>query len=314
MPAEGGSRVGWGAALALFLAVLLVSALDALPLLTIPLALVLLAIPFPPRWRGWLAGAALGLVGISSGAGPLGSLSRAWALLLGGGFVAATLWRPGWGVLQRALLAVASAMALVVAWLGATGAWPGLDERVRQHLTSVSDNAVRQFQEMAAGSPWLEGIAAAAEQTVEFQWTVFPALVGLQSLAALALASWLMTRLRGADQDAFSLARLREFRFSDQLVWVVIVGLLLVLLPTGALATRLGWNALFFMGALYALRGLGIAVFLSAGMSRLYLMVVAVLAVLLIYPLVVVTVLMLGLVDTWLDLRARAAAPPQTPA
>jgi hypothetical protein len=305
--------VRWGAALALFLVLLLVSALDALPLLAIPLAIVLLAIPFPPRWRGWLAGAALGLIGVTSGAGPLGSLSRAWALLLGGGFVAATLWRPGWGVLERALLAVAAALALVVAWLGATGAWPGLDERIREHLTSVSENAVRQFQELAAESPWLEGIAAAAQQTVEFQWVVFPALVGLQSLAALALASWLVTRFRGADAGQFSLSPLREFRFPDQLVWAVIAGLLLVLLPVGALATRLGWNALLFMGALYALRGLGIAVFLSAGMSKLYLTVVAVVAVLLIYPLVVVTVLMLGLVDTWLDLRARAAAPPQTP-
>ena len=61
--------------------------------------------------------------------------------------------------------------------------------------------------------------------------TVFPALLALQSLAALALA-WATYHRLGRARLGAPLEPLREFRFNDQLVWGLIVGLTIVLLPT----------------------------------------------------------------------------------
>ena len=49
------------------------------------------------------------------------------------------------------------------------------------------------------------------------------------------------------------------------LIWVLIVALAVVLLPLGDVGTRIALNGLVFMGALYALRGLAVFVFLASG-------------------------------------------------
>ena len=310
MEPTGGARARWGTAIALSLAVLLLSALDAVPLVVLPLALILLAAPFAPRWK-WLAGGILlGMFGITFPGGDLSGVSRGWAVMLGAAFLGMTLWRPLWGVLPRALLALSAALAAAAAWIAGTAGWPALDERGREHLLTVSRTAMDQLQEQAAGSAWVTQLATAAQEMATLQWTLFPALVALQSLAALGLASWVVTRLRRGEEGYYTLGPLREFRFNDQLVWILIAGLLLVLLPIGAVATRAGWNALLFMAGLYALRGLGIFVFL-AGAPTLFSVAFGAVALLFLYPLVVTTAIVVGLMDTWLDLRARASKAPR---
>jgi hypothetical protein len=312
MEETSGARVRWGTAVALSAAVVLLSALDAVPLVTLPLGVILLAVPFAPRWKWLSIGLFLWLFGVSFPAGELGEMSRGWAFLLGAGFLVATLWRPVWGVLPRALLALAMAVAAGFGWVATTAGWSSFDGRVREHLLTVSTAAMEQLKVQAAGSAWVTQLAAAAHEMAILQWTLFPALVALQSLAALALASWAVTRLRRGDGGPFTLRPLRDFRFNDQLVWIVIAGLLLVLLPLSALATRAGWNALLFMAGLYALRGLGIFVFLAGGAPTIFSIVFGALTLLFLYPLVVTTAVVVGLMDTWLDLRARASLPPRT--
>ena len=310
MEVASGAPVRWGTAIALFAAVLLLSALDAVPLVTLPLALILLAVPFAPRWK-WLAvGVLVALFGISFPVGDLGGMSRGWAFMLGAAFIGATLWQPSWGVLPRALAALGVALAAGVVWIAGTAGWPALDARVREHLLTVSRTAMEQLREQAADSAWVTQLATAAQEMAMLQWTLFPALVALQSLAALGLASWLVTRLRRGEESPFALRPLRDFRFNDQLVWILIAGLVVVLLPLGAIATRAGWNALLFMAGLYALRGLGIFVFL-AGAPSAFGVVFGAIALLFLYPLVVTTAIVVGLMDTWLDLRARASLPPR---
>lgn len=306
----GAAQVRWGTAIGLSVAVVLLSALDVVALLTLPLAVILLAVPFTPRWKWLAAGLLLWLLGVSFPGGELGSLSRGWAFLLGGSYLAITLWRPRWGVLPRALVAVAMATGGAAAWVGLTAGWSEIDERVRLHLDQVATTATAQLATQAEGSAWVEQLTAAARGMAELQWTLFPALVALQSLAALALASWVISRIRRGDAGPFQLRPLREFRFNDQLVWVVIAGLALLVLPLSAIATRLGWNALLFMGGLYALRGFGIFLFLTGGAPTFFGIVIGAIALLFVYPLVLATAVVVGLVDTWLDLRARAATAP----
>jgi uncharacterized protein YybS (DUF2232 family) len=154
-------------------------------------------------------------------------------------------------------------------------------------------------------------IAETAKSLAFARWQVFPALLALQSLAALALGSWVIARLRRSDAGVFALRPLREFRFNDQLVWVLILGLVLLVLPLDAVATRMGYNTLLFMGGLYALRGVGVIVFLAGGAPSFLTVILGAIMAIFLYPLVLTAAVLVGLGDTWLDVRGRAApAPP----
>src|SRR5262249_52737984 len=87
--------------------------------------------------------------------------------------------------------------------------------------------------------------------------TLFPSLLALESILALAIA-WAMYHRLSRARLGPPLGPLREFRFNDQLVWGLIVGLTIVFLPTLASVRVVGNNLLVFFGALYAVRGLGV--------------------------------------------------------
>ena len=70
---------------------------------------------------------------------------------------------------------------------------------------------------------------------------------------------------------------------------------------------RTGWNAVAFMGALYALRGAAVVAFFGGGQTLFGLLALAV-ALILVAPVVLTGALVIGLGDTWLDLRGRARA------
>ncbi|MDG2283350.1 MAG: hypothetical protein P8L45_09525, partial [Longimicrobiales bacterium] len=86
-----------------------------------------------------------------------------------------------------------------------------------------------------------------------------------------------------------------------------ITGLLLVVTRLSEGAVRVGANMTVFMTALYALRGAGVVVFVNGGLSLLGILMF-ILGVLFAAPLVVGFAALLGIADTWLDLRARAEA------
>jgi hypothetical protein len=133
--------------------------------------------------------------------------------------------------------------------------------------------------------------------------TLFPSMLALESLIALAIA-WAVYHRIGRERLGPPLAALRDFRFSDQFVWGLVAGLAMVVVPGFAPVSALGANLLVFFGALYALRGVGVALwFLSPG--RVFM------AVLILFALVFAQVLGvlavgLGVGDTWVNWRARA--------
>jgi hypothetical protein len=117
--------------------------------------------------------------------------------------------------------------------------------------------------------------------------------------------------------DSSGLGPFREFRFHDQLVWVLILGLLLFLGSFGFLdrlgpgLERLGTNTVVFMGALYALRGAAVVLFMAGGVS-LFGGLLLLLGFFFVWPLLLAAAFVMGLGDTWLDLRTRGAlsSPP----
>lgn len=308
---EESGRGWWGTAAALVVAamvLLLFPVLDWLLLVAVALAALLAVLP--PRRPATVAlgaaGLALALVGADP-SGVAGTAALAWVMVAAGGFALASLARPAWAFFSRALVALAGAAGGVGAWLAATGAWPALDAQVKRDTDElVGELMALVTRLMPAGSPQLDVLAEMAKVRSEAEWTVFPALAALQTLIALALGWWLFARFAPQGGRWAQLGPLREFRFSDHLVWIVIAGLVLLLLPLGPGATRAGANALAFMGGLYALRG--IAVFVHA--SRVTPLVAGLLlgVFALLPPLsqfVLVAALMVGLGDTWLDLRRR---------
>jgi hypothetical protein len=152
-------------------------------------------------------------------------------------------------------------------------------------------------------------VAASFEQSI-MTWTQFvvdnlPGLVLLQTLLALALA-WSLYRTLARNPEGAPLPRLREFRFNDHLIWGVVAALLILVLPRLGPLAPVGGNLAAFFGALYMLRGLGVLVALGAvlggGPAAL-----AIVAMLVLAPLAAILALALGVTDTWVDWRGRAA-------
>ena len=296
----------WGTAFALGLAVLLFGAIDPFTLVIVPWAALLVAYPARRRSAAVVAVVlAVWLLVRLSPADPLGVVTRAWTLLLAACLVAAVAFRPG-AFLARALLAISAAFALVSAWLGVSGGWRVLDTAARDRIQTVALDALTRLAASSPGAPWAQDPAGTAERVANLWWMLFPALLALQSLAALGLAWWAWTRSGPQDDPRrVPLARLREFRFADELVWVPIVALVLILLPwTGALV-RAAANVLLFMGGLYTLRGIGVLAFLIGSALPPFAVVFGAMLAVLLYPVALVSALAIGLGDTWLDVRKR---------
>lgn len=301
------SERGWALLRAggLVLVVALLSPLSPVVLAFVPLAVLLLAYQ-PRRPTALVLAATILLLAFGSAPqdpSPLWYASRGWALCLGGAFVAAGLVLARSRLLARSLAALAGTLGIVaVSGLLRPGLLNELDWWVGEELGSAARAAARMF----GGSELWQRLGTSVAEIVEVQVLLYPALLALASLAALGVGWYVVERFEGGGEP---LAPLREFRFSDQLVWVLIGGLLLFLLPAGDLAARLGENAVVFMGGLYLLRGLAILVWFGAAVvTSGWAAALWVVAALLFYPVIVGAALLMGLSDTWLHLRERLRA------
>jgi hypothetical protein len=307
--AHGAERSrGWGAVVALSLLAAALSVVHPALLIFTPLALLLVALP--PRRPALLAlGAALLAVAfIGPADGALWYFERGWVLVLGGWFVVLVVAWQGATFLARALGAVGASVASALLLFSVQrGGFASLDWEVAARLRRGASNVAALWSQTLG----FERVAARMSETAyamaELQAQLYPALLALASLAALAVGWWAYRRLALGLPNPFG--RLREFRFHDALIWVLIGGVALVALPLNAEGTRIGTNVLVFMAGLYALRGVAVLVAVLGAQSLLATGVAAALALLL-YPLVLAVAAVVGLTDTWLDIRARRRTGP----
>jgi len=281
---------------------------------------------------GWKAGGRLFLAALwvafaawVVAAGPAGSdyalLARGWGVLVAVAFGAWALLWPTSAFLPRALATLG--LAFVVGGLSSF-AVPGGPARVRQVVASEAlrraDAFDADWQARLVTKDWQQFRATNAESAAWFEKTLeeqrgmvrrtaeqspafFPALLALETLAALGLA-WALYHRVGRARIGAPLARLREFRFDDQFIWGLVLGLILLVVPGLGPLSGLGANLLLFFGALYALRGAGVALFFVAP-GRVMTIVLVSVTVLFAGAAGVIFV-GLGLGDTWLDWRRRA--------
>ena len=249
---------------------------------------------------------------------PYDQMARGWAILLAASFGLVSLWNVALPFFVRALSAVgiATAVGFMIALSSPSGiarfqhaADSEFSRRASASIERIeAGRDTPQWRELAAKAPWLDAMQDENETVIrtlpEHAAGLLPALLALESLAALALAWGIYQRLSPVKIGP-PLSPLTEFRFNDQLVWGVAVGATLCLLPTFADGREAGFNLLAFFGVLYLLRGLGVLAWITKGR---YL----VLGILSLIPpfgvMLGVMALALGLGDTWLDLRRRAKA------
>ncbi len=294
----------WIRVLLLFVLTLALSVVQPSVLVGIPFVLLVAGLPVRERAAYLWAALAVFLVATGAGQGGLWYAERGWGVLVGGWFLALTLRWPDEGFVARALGSVAGATAVAATILGVRpGSWSTLDWSMAQRLRTGVETALDAIRAVRGeGQALSPGVVSTIYRTVEAQARVFPAMLGLASMAALGVAWWLYVRLaHGSDRG---LGRLREFRFNDHLVWLFIGGLVLLVAGGHGGPARVGANAVVFMGALYALRGAAVVVFMGGGVSALGAFLLA-LGMLFLAPVLLAGAVMIGLGDTWLDIRRR---------
>jgi hypothetical protein len=298
----------WKRATALFLFTLSVSTVPVTVLAGIPFVLLMLFLP-ARRVTGLLVAAVVAFVATAGSVQASGMwyVERGWAVLAGGWFVALTLRWPSTRFLARGMAAVAGAAATGAVWFALRpGAWQVVDFGVQERMRRSVETTVEAMRVVRGGEAVTPALLVAVRATAEAQHLLFPALLGLATVAALGLAWWMYVRAGLGVQGA--LGSLRNFRFNDHLVWLFIGGLLLLVVGAGSgeVWSRTGSNAVVFMGGLYALRGMAVVLFVNGGISILGALTLA-LGMLFLAPILVAGALVIGLGDTWLDLRARFA-------
>ncbi|HEY9516771.1 MAG TPA: hypothetical protein VIQ74_13925 [Gemmatimonadaceae bacterium] len=243
-------------------------------------------------------------------------MARAWGLLVASAFGLVCLIGRQRSFLERSLSGIGIATLVSLLLLAFGGEHPRQAERIfaNEFATRNAAAAVvmrESAQLIGTRAPRFAEMAnQVAAERLGVQRTLsraaaplFPALLALEALAACALAWALYHRLSRA-RLGNALSPLSRFAFSDQLVWALVAGITMLLLPTLAAVGPMGRNLIVFVGALYVLRGYGIyAWFISRRVATVSL-VLAIAA----FPLSLVTVpaaLGLGLTDTWINWRAR---------
>ena len=136
---------------------------------------------------------------------------------------------------------------------------------------------------------------------------LFPAVLTLWALAGLRLAlSWYHRIARTPFPPAPG--RFRDFRFNDQLVWLLVVAVGTALLGRGRPVTLAATNVLMFVGALYALRGAAVVRMSVLKASPIFVGLLF-LMMLPLFNVILIGLALLGVADTWVDFRQRMVPP-----
>ena len=227
-------------------------------------------------------------------------LERGWALLLGGCFVGLSIVRPKMKISDRALEAVFGALVLAAILMTLmSGAWNIVDWVISDRVRAT----VAQVIALGGSEGLAPALITALYQTAEAQILIFPALTALASMSALLLSWWLFIFFSGRSEEA--LGSVKDFRFNDHLIWMLVVGLFLLFTRWSEPLQRLGSNAVVFIGALCAVRGAAVIVFITGGFSVLgYAMTL--LGLVIVPPIVLGGAVLIGIADIYLDFRKRS--------
>jgi hypothetical protein len=278
----------------------------------------------------WVGLATLITVGTQKPDDAFFNLARGWSLVLPGAFGLVCLFGARRPFFPRALAALTLSLGLALI-MSAIGPVSGqhIGRTVREEFTRRNAQTMttlntfigqhpKEWNQLVARIPQVSQLPVETEKQLGLiaraGAVLYPSLLALESLIALALAWSIYHRLSRARLGP-PLGLLRDFRFNDQLVWGLIVGLTIVFLPTLSSVRIVGRNLLVFFGAIYALRGLGVlswfmapgalAITATVGFAMLWWPVLNAIAAIG-FLFLAIAAFGLGLGDTWADWRSRA--------
>lgn len=315
VPGAIGRRVGWGAIFGL------VAYLWLAPTAAMffgPLTLLLL-VSRPATTRDWLwvALGAIGLaVSLQSGTALFGRTTRAGTLFFAGTLVVVTLLglRP---LFARVLASALVASAATVVWYLSSG-WSY--EALRTSYVTVTWATLRAgMPDLPFAPPSLDGGIVVSGSSTMAQFMASIVNMGAELLPGeLALAAMLGGVLAWAWYGRVAsrplgpvAARFREFRFNDHLIWVLLGAFATALLVRHGPASLVALNLAFVFGWLYFLRGLAVS-WCALQLLPPHLRLLVLLLAAMLPPVTVVISFglpVVGVADTWLDLRRRLPPP-----
>jgi len=274
-----------------------------------PLAGLLVA-SRPATLREWLWIGAAGLwlaVSLWQPGDLVSQLTQAWPCFVTAGFVALML-------VGRRRLVPGALLATIFGLGGATGWIWSLGTRWQDLQLAVTRLGWEQCRQLLAELRALSPERAEAAQifvdamagSVGWMAELFPALLMLAMLPGLAIA-WSWYHRLAATPVGEPAERFAEFRFTDQLVWGVVLALVAIVLPLPVELRQPLGNFALVVGGLYAARGAAI-MWGGVGGFPLPVLVVIGIGVIIILPVVLGGCFSLGLADTWVDFRRRFAA------
>ena len=199
-------------------------------------------------------------------------------------------------------ISLAGGVILSAALLLAFGSepWVHLEQQIRE-LTGQIQQAMTT--DKAATDPEMQESLARSERMLIY---LLPGEILLETLGAIFIGI-LVFRKTGKYASGFELGQgsFNEYRFSDNIVWILIIAMIAFLLgPETSLIRKAGANGLYFMSVLYIVRGLAVifGLIYRQGNSALLKALVLITC----FPPLCIMHLMFGVLDTWIDFRARA--------
>jgi hypothetical protein len=233
---------------------------------------------------------------------------RGAGVMVTGAFVAGVLWRPQ--RLGRNIgIAVTVGMAGTLWWswlLGVT--W----ERVEFALTRAT---WATYQTLARSMSVFDGPDAAEDAAagIELAVNLFPGMTALGAVAGL-LVAWAVYQRVAVRPIGGPAPPFTSFRGSDHLLWGMVVPLAVLISPSGDALDLVAVNALLVFGTIYVTRGAAILTWFMKSKSPLGSVGLVLLAVaaLFVLPIAGSGLLLLGIVDTWIDIRRRPMPPHST--
>ena len=291
----------------------------------------LLAVTRPRGVREWLwlAGTvALSLLWVAGSGGIADQVVNAMAVLMTGAFIAISVAdrRPAF---TRAAWSVLVATAAIVGWSQVWGIrWPDVELALTRQWWAFCRNlaVAADFAEVSPGGrAFIEQMADAGRAIAQ----LFPARLVVSGMLGLVVAATWHQRITRRPLGR-PVGELREFRFTDHLIWLVIAGVAVLVIPEVHLVQGLadrseGWdrmvytleywapvaiNLLLVCAALYAARGAAvIRRVLRPGPA----IALAVIATMFLLPFALAGLAALGVADTWIDFRRKiGAVTPRT--
>ena len=283
-----------------------------------PLPWVFGLLPLALLWLARKVGLLLGALAASS---TLGALYASGikephqlvfiAVLAAAGLLLAACARRGMPASVTASLAAALVLAVSAGYLLAGG----MDELTRLLAARIGDLKRMESEHRLSATLGLSSTEfnQALEQTGRVWTLLLPSLFALKWIVVIATNCWLASVLFQEEEGGFpAFSEFSVWRVHPVGAWVLALALLLMVTRWKP-AFEAGVNLAFPLALAYVVQGFAVARYVAHAFHIRGLVQAAVLVLLVLMPILITTVLAVGLLDVWYDFRLRATSDPGAP-